>query len=217
MIGASATSCTAAARGSVGEGDDVDNKSPSSEELLRSLEPPIKRVEDRLRAALSGGQGDARVAFALRLVGLLRRFLEKIIEQVADQDLAEREAVYRLVTEKCAGFLDRPADLVYPAVLRLFGESDANLTDGLPDPDPEVVSSLEKVLLQVTVTYSLKEGGERAERTVLLLLHDVHKQQVRDLKVVEEMSRENAPEDVREKFVRDRQQPVAFTLYSGGR
>jgi hypothetical protein len=188
-------------------------KSPSSEDILRRLEEPIKRVEDALRSALSGGESDAQLAFALRLVGLLRRFLQTIIEKVADQDLAERDAVYRVVTERCAEFLDRPADQVYPVVLRLCGETDANLTDGLPVADPGIVSSLGQVLLQVTVTYSRK--GEGAERTVLVLLHDTHERQVREQKVMEEMPWEKIPEDVREEFVRDGQKPVTFTLYPG--
>jgi hypothetical protein len=187
-------------------------KSASSEDILRSLEQPIRRVEDTLRSALSG-KSDAQLAFALRLVGLLRRFLQTIIEKVADQDLAERDAVYRVVTERCAGFLDCPADQVYPAVLRLCGETDANLTDGLPVPDPGIVSSLEQVLLQVTVTYSRK--GEGAERSVLVFLHDAHERQVREQEIMEEMSWETIPEDVREKFVRDGQKPVTFTLYPG--
>lgn len=188
-------------------------KSPSSEDILRSLEQPIKKVEDTLRSALSGGKSDAQLAFALRLVALLRRFLQTIIEKVADQDLAERDAVYRVVTERCAGFLDRHEDQVYPAVLRLCGETDAKLTDGLPVPDPAIVSSLGQVLLQVTVTYSRK--GEGAERTVLVLLHDTHERQVREQKVMEEMSWEKIPEDVREQFLRDDHKPVIFTLYPG--
>lgn len=190
-----------------------DTKSPSSEDILRSLEQPIKRVEDALRSALSGGENDAQLAFALRLVGLLRRFLQTIIEKVADQDLAERDAVYRVVAESCAGFLNRPADQVYPVMLRLCGETDANLTDGLPVPDPGIVSSLGQVLLQVTVTYSRK--GEGAERTVLVLLHDTHERQVREQKIMEEMPWEKIPEDVREEFVRYGQKPVTFTLYPG--
>lgn len=192
-----------------------EKKSRSSEDILRSLEPAIQRVEDTLRRALSGGQSDAQLALALRSIDRLRSFLHKIIEQVADRDLAERAAVYGLVTERCTEFLNCPADLVYPAVLRLCAESDSKLTDGLPAPDPKIVSALEQVLLQVTVTYSLE--GQRGQRTALVLLHDVHERQVREHKVVEEMPWENIPDDVRERFLRDGRQPVTFTLYPGGK
>jgi hypothetical protein len=188
---------------------------PSSEDIFRSLEPQIDRLEKTLRAALSDTQNDAQLALALGFAGLLRTFLHKIIDSVADQDLAERAAVYRVVSERCADFLGRPADQVYPAVLRLCGEADASLTDAMPEPDPGVISSLESVLLQVTVTYSPRD--ERAERAVLVLLHDVHERQVREQKVMEEMPWEKIPEDVREKFIRDGQHPVTFTLYQRGR
>lgn len=191
-----------------------DKKIPSSEDILRSLEPHIDQVERVLRTALSGAQSDTQLALALRSVGLLRTFLRKIIDRVADQDLAERAAVYFLIAERCAGFLGRPTNQVYPAVLRLCGEADANLTDGVPVPDPEVISALEKVLLQLVVTYSAK--GERAERTVLVLLHDVPERQVREQKIMEEIPWEKIPEDVREKFIRDGQHPVTFTLYQRG-
>ena len=191
-----------------------DRRIPSSEDILRSLEPHIDRVEKTLRTALSGAQGDTQLALALRSVGLLHGFLRKIIDRVADQDLAERAAVYCLVANRCARFLDRPTDLIYPAVLKLCGEADANLTDGVPVPDPEVISALEKVLLQVTATYSAK--GECAERTVLVLLHDVPERQVREQKIMEEIAWEKIPEDVREQFIRGSQNPVTFTLYQRG-
>jgi hypothetical protein len=191
-----------------------DRKLPSSEDILRSLEPHIDRVERSLRTALSGAQSDTQRVLALRSVGLLRSFLHKIIDRVADQDLAERAAVYFLVAERCAGFLGQPANQVYPAVLSLCGEADANMTDGVPVPVPEVLSALENVLLQVTVTYSVK--GERAERTVIVLLHDVPEQQVREQKIMEEIPWEKIPEDVREKFIRDGKHPVTFTLYQRG-
>jgi hypothetical protein len=189
----------------------MDGKSPSSEDILRKLESAIDKAENSLRA---GGQSDVQFALALRSIGLLRSFLHKIMERIGDQDLAERAAVYGVITEKCAGFLDRPQDLVYPAVIRLCAESDTDMTDGLPTPDPEIMSSLEKVLLQVAVTYSRK--GEGAERTVLVLLHDLSERQVREQKVMIEMPWENVPEDVRERFVRDGKRPVTFTLYPGG-
>jgi hypothetical protein len=189
----------------------MDGKSPSSEEILRKLESAIDKAEGSLRAY---GEGTAELALALRSLDLLRGFLHKIIERVGDQDLAERATVYSVITDRCAGFLDQSPDLIYPAVLRLCAESDANLTDGLPVPDPEIMSSLEKVLLQVVVTYSLE--GERAERTVLVLLHDLDERQVREQKVMEEMPWEKIPEDVRERFVRDGRRPVTFTLYPGG-
>jgi hypothetical protein len=189
----------------------MDSSSPSSEDILRKLESAIDKAEGSLRA---GGQGDAQFALALRSLSLLRSFLHKMIERVADQDLAERAAVYSVITERCARFLEQPPDLVYPAVLRLCAESDINMTDGLPTPEPEIISSMEKVLLQVEVTYSPK--GERAERTLVLLLHDARERQVREQKVMTEMPWENVPEDVRERFVRDGKRPVTFTLYRGG-
>jgi hypothetical protein len=192
----------------------MDGKSPSSGDILRSLEPAIDRVENLLRKA-AGGQGGAQFAFAIRSVGLLRTLLQKIIDQVADQDLAERAIVYYVVAERCSRFLDRSVDAVFPAVLRLCGESDANLTGSVPSPDPEIVSLLEKFVLRVDVTYSFK--GERAEREVLVLLHDAHERQIREQKVTEDMPWEQLPEDVRERFVRDSHQPVAFTLYQGGK
>jgi hypothetical protein len=192
----------------------MDGKSPSSGDILRSLEPAIDRIENLLRKA-AGGQGGAQFAFAIRSVGLLRTLLQKIIDQVADQDLAERATVYYVVAERCAGFLDRSVDAVFPAVLRLCGESDANLTGSVPSPDPEIVSLLEKFVLRVDVTYSFK--GERAEREVLVLLHDARERQIREQKVTEDMPWEQLPEDVRERFVRDSHQPVAFTLYQGGK
>jgi hypothetical protein len=191
-----------------------DRKIPSSEDILRSLEPHIDRAERSLRTALSGAEGDTQLALALRSVGLLRTFLRKIIERVADQDLAERAAVYFLVADRCAGFLGLPTDQVYPAVLSLCGEADASLTDGVPVPVPEVISALANVLLQVTVTYSVK--GERAKRAVVVLLHDVPEQQVREQKIMEEIPWEKIPEDVREKFIRDGKRPVTFTLYQKG-
>jgi Domain of unknown function (DUF397) len=82
-------------------------------------------------------------------------------------------------------------------------------------PAPVLLQEAAMAQLQVTVTYSLK--GEHAERTVLVLLHDVHERQVREQKVMGEIPWEKIPEDVREKFLRDGQHPVAFTLYPVGR
>ena len=94
----------------------MDGRSPSSEDILRRLESAIDKAEDALRA---GRQSDDQLVFALCSTSLLRSFLHKIIERVADLDLAERAAVYSLITEACARFLGFSPDLVYPAVLRL--------------------------------------------------------------------------------------------------
>lgn len=185
---------------------------PIPGDTLRSLEPAIQRAEDALRSALASGQVDPSLVLALRGVAVLRGLLEKLIQQVANQDLAERVAVYQLVTERCATALGRPVDLVYPAVLSVCGESDATLTEHLPAPDPEVVAALADVLIHVKVTYALK-GGDRAARTVLVFLHDARERQVREQMVEEELPWEQTPEDVREKFLRDGQQPVVFNLY----
>ena len=191
----------------------MGNRSPSSEEILRSLEPAIDRVEHTLQAARSRGQSDAQIALGIRAVGLLRGFLDKLIKQIGDQDLAERVTVYRLVAERCAGFLEQPLEAVFPAVLSLLAESDINLTESMPAPAPEVVSSLRQILLRVTVTYAVKDGGDLGERTVVVLLHEVQSRQVREYKMAQEMPWENMPEDVREQFLRNNQRPVAFTLY----
>ena len=189
--------------------------SPSSEDILRRyVEPAIKEAEDALREAMSKFQGDLRLALAFRSMGLLRTSLDKIIQRVADQDAVEREAVYRVVTERCAVFLNRPGDLVYPVVLRLCGESEEKLLDGVAAPDPGVLASLRQVLLRVTVTYTVKVG-ERAERTVIVFLHDADERKVHEHNFTAELPWEDLPEDVRERVIRDGQRSVMFTLYPG--
>jgi hypothetical protein len=185
---------------------------PSSETILRRLEPAIKQVEDNLRSALAEKQGDAGLSLALSSVGLLHGFLEKIIERVANQDIVERAAVYSLVTEHCAVFINRPFGLVYPAVLALCEETDPNLLDGVDEPEPGIVDSLRSALLKVSVTYELKVG-DRAERCVQLYLHEAVERQVREQKDITELPWEEIPEDVREMSIRDGQGTVVFTLY----
>jgi hypothetical protein len=176
------------------------------------LEPAIKQVEDHLRNALANNQGDTRLSLALSSMGMLRGFLEKIIERVADQDVVERAAVYALVAERCAVFINRPYGLVYPAVLALCEEPGSALLDGLDEPEPDILASLRLAVLKVSVTYELK-AGDRAERSVLLFLHDKGEQQVREQKDITELPWEEVPEDVREMSIRDGQRTVVFTLY----
>lgn len=185
---------------------------PSSETILRRLEPAIKQVEDHLRSALANNQGNARLSLALSSMGLFRGFLEKIIQRVANQDVVERAAVYSLVTERCAVFINRPFGLVYPAVLALCEETDPDLLDGTGEPEPDILGSLRSVLLKVSVTYELKVG-DRAERVVQLYLHDAVERQVLEQKDIIELPWEEIPEDVREMSIRDGQRTVAFTLY----
>jgi hypothetical protein len=185
---------------------------PSSETILRRLEPAIKQVEDNLRNALANNQRDARLSLALSSMGLFHGFLEKIIERVANQDVVERAAVYSLVTERCAIFINRPFGLVYPAVLSLCEESDPDLLDGVDEPEPDILDSLRLALLKVSVTYELKVG-DWAERSVQLYLHDTAERQVREQKDATKLPWEEVPEDVREMSIRDGQHTVVFTLY----
>ena len=147
-------------------------------------------------------------------MGLLHRILEKIIERIANQDIVERAAVYFLITERCAEFMNRPFGLLYPAVLALCEEADPDLLDGVAKRERDILESLRLVLLKVSVTYELKMG-ERGERSVQLYLHDRGEHQVLEQKDITALSWEEVPEDVREMAIRDGQHTVVFTLFPG--
>lgn len=185
---------------------------PSSEAILRRLEPAIRQVEDSLRNALANNRDDRRLSLALSSMNLLRGFLEKIIERVANQEVVERTAVYMLVAERCAVFINRPWGLVYSAVLALCEETDPDLLDGVDKPEPDILDALRRALLKVSVTYEVKVG-EFAQRAVQLYLHDTGGHQVVEKKDITELPWEEVPEDVREMSIRDGRQTVGFTLY----
>jgi hypothetical protein len=189
---------------------------PSSEEILRRVEQEIKGVEDRLREALANDKINPRLSLALGSIAGLRSLLSKIIDRAANQDVVERITVYRIIADRCAEFLRLPLDLVYPAVLALCGEDDADLLDGVGQPDQEVLSSLERVLLKASVTYDELEVGKPAgKRAVKLFLFDVNTKLAHERENIAELPWEDLPEDVREMVLRGNKRTVVFTLFPG--
>src|SRR5215472_17626061 len=105
----------------------------SAEQIIRQhIEPAVKAAGGALQAAQSTNPGDPTVALALVSLGLLEHFLNRIVARLADQEVAERVAVYQVVTEACVKSLGYPASDVFAAVLRLCGEQDQGLTGDLP-------------------------------------------------------------------------------------
>jgi hypothetical protein len=187
---------------------------PSSEEILRRVEQEIKGAEDRLREALAYDKINPRLSLVLGSIVGLRSLLGKVIDGAADQDVVERIAVYRIIADRCAEFLRLPLDLVYPAVLALCGEGDADLLGGAGEPDQEVLSSLGRVLLKASVTYEELEVGKPAgKRAVKLFLFDVNTKLAHERQNVTELPWEGLPEDVREMVLRGGQRTVVFTLF----
>jgi len=185
----------------------------SAEQIIRQhIEPAVKAAGGALQAAQSANPGDPTVALALVSLGLLEHFLNRIVARLADQEVAERVAVYQVVTEACVKSLVYPASDVFAAVLRLCGEQDQGLTGDLPGPDPEILKSLSTALLRVTVTYDA-DPGKPTDRRVQVFLHEAGTQQVRETMSTARLPWESTPEDVREQAIRRGHRTVAFTLY----
>ena len=186
----------------------------SSEDVIRgNLAPAIGRAEMALKAMQSDSPGDPSIAVALISTALLRRFIDKVADRAADQEAIARASVYLLVAEGAAAFLNRPADLVYPAVLALCGESDQSLIGALPRPDPEVLAAVESALLKVTATYDVAAPDSPGRRTVVAYLHAKTSGSVREQKSETKLPWEELPEDVREHILRTGARTVSFTLY----
>src|SRR5262245_43140570 len=108
---------------------------PTSEEILHFAEQEVKRLEDKLREALANDKVNPKLTLALNAIMSLRVGLRMIGDHAASGDVVERTAVYRIIADSCAEFLRLPLDSVYPAVLALCGEEDANLLNGVAHPD----------------------------------------------------------------------------------
>lgn len=187
--------------------------SHGGEEILRRhFEPAIKAAETALDIALSTAPGDPSLIIARASVGLLERFIDKLIERIVNLDITERVAVYQLVASDCATFLNYSEDLIYPAVLELCGEQDADVMSAFPVPKPKMLAILRDALLQVTVTYTVK-AGDQGERAIQVLLHDAREQEVREKKSLTRLPWEQMPEDVRDQAIREGQRVVTFILY----
>jgi hypothetical protein len=192
------------------------NTTPSSEEILRRVEQQIKAAEDLLREALANDKINPRLSLALGPIVGLRSLLSKVIDRAANQDVLEHITVYRIIAGECAEFLRLPFDRVYPAVLALCDEDDPDLLAGVGEPDQEVLSSLGRVLLKVSVTYDELEVGKPAgKRAVKLFLFDVNTKLAHERESITELPWEELPEDVREMVLRDDRRTVVFALLPG--
>jgi hypothetical protein len=190
----------------------MSRRGSSAEEILRrKIEPAVKAARFALEAAQAAEPGDPPLALALISMGLLDRFVAKLAERIADQDVAERVAVYNLVAGVCASSLGRPTDLVFPAVLRLC-EKDDEFASDFPAPDVAVLEFLCTALLRVTVTYDV-DAGKPGRRTVQVFLRDADQAQVRETTSTVNLLWEDVPEDVRGEAIRQDQRAISFTLY----
>jgi hypothetical protein len=186
-------------------------RSTAEEILRRKIEPALKAVRSGLEAAQVGVPGDPPVALALVTTSLLELFVAKIAQRVADQDVAERVAVYSVVTDACAKSLGQPVPLVFPAVLGLC-EVDDELKGDFPAPDPALAASLSAALLQVIVTYEV-DVGKPGRRTVKVLLRDAAERGVRETTSTVGLQWEDIPEDVRGQAIRQDQRTFSFLLH----
>jgi hypothetical protein len=178
------------------------------------VEQEIRGVEDRLREALANDKVNPRLSLALTAIVGLRSVLGKIIDRVGNQEVLEKVTVYRIIADSCAEFLRLPIERVYPAVLALCGEDNADVLEGVGKPDQEVLSSLGRVLLKASVTYDDLEVGKPAgKRAVKLYLFDINTEQAHERDNITELPWEDLPEDVREMVLRSNQRAVAFTLF----
>lgn len=138
--------------------------------------------------------------------------VDKMLRNVGDGEAEEEVAVYRILAEHLACELELPEAEVFRAVVDLCaGPGSHPLTASLPPVDQRIATDLRTSILQITVRYDAPKA--RPVKRTIKLLYGGDQWGVKARQVQSEISRDDLPSDVRERFLRDGAHEVTFQLY----
>jgi len=146
------------------------------------------------------------------LLRVLLAVVGKILQHVGDGEAEEEAGVYRILAEHLARELERPEAAVFRGVVDLCaGPGPHALTASLPPVDQRIATDLRTSVLQITVRYDAPKTGP-VTRTVKVL-YSGDQRGVKARQAQSEISRDDLPPDVRERFLREGVHEATFQLY----
>ncbi|MBV8892273.1 MAG: hypothetical protein JO266_09945 [Acidobacteria bacterium] len=138
--------------------------------------------------------------------------IDQMQQHVGEGEADEEAAVYSILAEHLARELGLPEEVVFRAVIDLCAGPDPHaLTTGLPPADPRITTDLRGSIVQIMVRYEAPKTGS-VTRTVKLL-YGGDQRGVKERQVQSEISRDDLPADVRERFLRESDREATFQLY----
>ncbi|MGH3938954.1 MAG: hypothetical protein ACRDTG_10025 [Pseudonocardiaceae bacterium] len=136
--------------------------------------------------------------------------VDTMLRNIGDGEAEEEAAVYGILTEHLARELELPEAAVFRAVVDLCAGPHAP-TAGLPPVDHRIATGLRTSILQITVRYDAPRA--RPVTRTVRLHYGGDQRCVTAFQVQSEMSRDDLPSDVRERFLREGVHEATFQLY----
>ncbi|MFC7529761.1 hypothetical protein [Actinoplanes sp. GCM10030250] len=179
------------------------------------MDAGLRSAQDQLRKLLASPAGTGRPGrSALIRAGLLVAVeaIDKVRAHLDDDESDEEHAVYAIVAASVAADLALPEPAVAGAVLELCGDPANDVSAATPaKADPAVVEAVRAWLLRVTVHYTLPKSGP-VTRTVQLY-YGADETGARSREVRDEISRDDVPEDARERAIRRGIEEATYQIY----
>lgn len=138
--------------------------------------------------------------------------VDEMLQHVGDGETEEEAAVYSILAEHLARELYLPEATVFRAVIDLCAGPDPHvLTASLPPVDPRIAADLRALIVQIMVCYEAPKTGPVTR--MVKLLYGGDQRGVKERRIQSEISRDDLPSEVRERFLREGTREATFQLY----